>query len=171
MAYFMIFVGISGVGFEYARRLGNRKHWYEEFIDFVGFLAQEIQYGHFEFKECLSHTLAHSREFFNGFTDFVLEGLSACDGRGMDEIWQDAVAMNKNALMELGCGDEEADFLLRIGTCLDGLSSEQLTDRLIGLKAEALEKRNIISEDLCNRQKAVRLLGICLGAFSIVVLM
>ncbi len=171
MAYFMIFAGISGAAFEYARGLGNRKRWYEEFTAFIGYLVQEIEYGHYEFKECLGHTLVYSKGFFYEFIYSVLEWVSACDGRGIDEIWLAAVAMNKKNLVELGCGDEEAELLRRVGDCVDGFSSGQVSDRLLGLKNEAMDRRNIISEDLCNRQKAVRLLGVCLGAFAIVVLL
>lgn len=167
----MIFIGVSGASFEYASKLGRRKNWYEQMMEFLMMLRQEIHYGHYELEDCLSHVAPRMNGFFRAFAQSIIDTLSAADGMGMREIWEQTITSFQYLLEDYGCHDEETEFLKKLGSFLGACSMEQQNDQILGLLEAASQKKAILSEGLCDRQKAVRLLGICMGAFIVLVLL
>lgn len=167
----MVLVGVSGAGFEYAAKLGRRKNWYGQMMEFLVMLQQEIRYGHYELEDCLSHVAGRTNGFFGAFSQAVIDALAAADGRGMRKIWDETIASFQGMLEDYGCHDEEAELLKKLGSFLGACSMEHQNDQIAGLLEAASQKKQVLSEGLGERQKAVRFLGICLGVFIVLVLL
>lgn len=167
----MILISVSGISFEYASKLGRRKKWYEEMMEFLLMLQQEIRYGHYELEDCLKHVAPRVNGFFSAFAQAMIDSLYMADGMGMKEIWDQNITSFQYLLDDYGCHDEEAEFLKKMGSFLGTCGMEQQNDQIKGLLEAASQKRDVLSEGLCSRQKAVRLLGICTGAFIVLVLL
>lgn len=167
----MILIGVSGIGFEYASKLGRRKNWYEQMTEFLLLLQQEIRYGHYELEDCLRHVLPRINGFFSAFAQEIIDALSIADGTGMRDIWEQSIAAFQKLLDDYGCCDEETELLRRLGSFLGACGMEQQNEQIRGLLEAASQKKAALSEGLCGRQKAVRLLGICTGAFIVLALL
>lgn len=167
----MILVGVSGISFEYASKLGRRKNWYEQMMEFLTMLQQEIHYGHYELEDCLSHVAPRINGFFKVFAQAIIDTLSVADGMGMREIWDETIVSFQYLLDDYGCHDEEKEFLKKLGSFLGACGMEQQNDQITGLLEAASQKKAMLAEGLSDRQKAVRLLGICMGAFIVLVLL
>lgn len=167
----MILISVSGISFEYASKLGRRKKWYEEIMEFLLMLQQEIRYGHYELEDCLSHVVPRVNGFFSVFAQAIIDSLSSADGMGMRDIWNQNIISFQELLDDYGCHDEETELLKKLGSFLGACGMEQQNDQIMGLLETASQKKNVLSEGLCSRQKAVRLLGICTGAFIVLVLL
>ena len=171
IASIMILAGISGIGFEYASRLGKRRDWYEQFIEFLTLLKQEIRYGHYELFDCLEHVAPGINGFFKNFSLSMMDRLSRADGLGMNKIWDETIKAFDLQLDEYGCHGEDKELLKKPGCFLGSCRMEQQDEQLLCLLEAASQKKAKLSEGLCERQKAIRLLGICAGALIVLILL
>jgi stage III sporulation protein AB len=167
----MILAGVSSIGFDYAAKLGQRKRWYEEFLEFLNLLQQEIHYGRYELKDCLLHASSGSNGFFKIFSEKLLEGLKEADGISLEELWSENILQLSDLFHTYGCQDEDQRLLKKLGHFFGTCSMGQQREQLQGLIEMASGKKAYLSEGLCSRQKAIRLLGICVGAFIVLALL
>lgn len=158
----LIIGACSAIGMSMGRDLKRRVAQLQELRRMTGMLQGEIQYAKSPLSEAFRHAAARLKEPFSAFLRHTAEDMEQFSGEPFSEIFA------RNAGEELkdsGLLKEDLEQLCGFGEHL-GYLDQQMQLRTIDLyRMQISETCEQAAEELKNKEKVYRYLGVCTGLF------